>query len=286
MSANQASASVLYDAPGPRTRRRIRIASAVSLLVVAALVVLAVLQFGSHGQLAAAKWEPFTQWAIWRYLFKALWGTIQAAALTAVLGAAFGLVMALARLSRIKPVHWIAVCYIEIARTLPVLLMIYVTLFALPAYGINLPTIWKLVAPLTVANSAAFAEIFRAGILSLPRGQTEAALSLGMRHGQAMRLVVIPQAVRRVTPSLVSQLVSLLKDTSLGYVVSFTELLYSGQVLASFNHTLIQTFLVVTAIYLVCDLLLSALASRLQRGVRRRLPPRRKRTTPQPIPAT
>jgi glutamate transport system permease protein len=153
-----------------------------------------------------------------------------------------------------------------------VLLLIYVTLFGLPRYGIDLPLLWKLVLPLTVANSAAFAEIFRAGILGLPRGQDEAARSLGMTAAQSMRLVVLPQAVRLVTPSVVTQLVSLLKDTSLGYVVAFTELLYRAQVLASYNHLLVQTFLVVTAIYLVCNGLLSALAGRLRKTGGRRTP--------------
>jgi glutamate transport system permease protein len=263
-------ASVLYDAPGPRTRRRIAVASGISLLALVGLAALAVHQFAAHGQLGSAQWRPFAQWAIWRYLLEALWGTVRAALLTAVLGAAIGMVFALGRLSPVRPIRWLSAAYVEIARTLPVLLMIYVTLFALPRYGVNLPIIWKLVAPLTVANSAAFAEIFRAGILSLPRGQTEAALSVGMTRGQAMRIVVLPQAIRRVAPSTVSQLVGLLKDTSLGYVVSFSELLYRGQVLASFNHLLIQTFLVVTAMYLACNLILSALAHRLQRGMRRR----------------
>jgi glutamate transport system permease protein len=145
-------------------------------------------------------------------------------------------------------------------------------LFGLPQIGINLPTIWKLVVPLTIANSAVFAEIVRAGIASLARGQREAALSLGLRSGQAMRYVVLPQAFRNVTPSLVTQLVSLLKDTSLGYIVAYTELLYRGQVLASYLHLLIPTYVAVTVIYLVVNGSLSALASRLQRGPRRRRP--------------
>jgi glutamate transport system permease protein len=188
----------------------------------------------------------------------------------AVISAAAGILFALGRLSRVRPIHWLATGYIEIARALPVLLLIYVTLFGLPKYGINLPLLWKLVLPLSVANTAAFAEIFRAGILSLPKGQNEAARSLGMTGWQSMRLVVLPQAVRSVTPSVVSQLVSLLKDTSLGYVVAFTELLFRAQVLAAFNHLLVQTFLVVTAIYLVCNGLLSALARRLQSVTARR----------------
>jgi len=137
-------------------------------------------------------------------------------------------------------------------------------LFGLPQLGINFPLLWKLVIPLTIANAAAFAEIVRAGILGLPSGQAEAALSLGMSRGQATRYVVLPQAIRFASPSLVTQLVSLIKDTSLGYIVSFTELLYRGQVLSSFNHLLIQTFVVVTLIYLVFNGSLSTLASRLR----------------------
>jgi glutamate transport system permease protein len=258
--------TVLYDVPGPRTRRKIVVWSVISGLVLAGLVGLGLWQFAKHGQLDADRWAPFTQWPIWEYLLVGLLGTLEAAAYVAVLSAVAGVFLALGRLSHVRVMRWLATGYIEIARTLPVLLMIYVTLFALPGVGVNLPLLWKLVLPLTVANSAAFAEIFRAGILSLPRGQSEAALSLGLTRAQSMRFVELPQAVRHVTPSLVSQLVSLLKDTSLGYVVAFTELLYRAQVLSAYNHLLVQTFLVVTFIYLVCNGSLSFVAHRLRRS--------------------
>ncbi|MCU1524748.1 MAG: amino acid transporter permease [Microbacteriaceae bacterium] len=266
--------SYLYDSPGPRGRRRILIGSVISAAVLLAFVGLGVWQFADHGQLDADRWAPFLQWPIWQYLLVGLLGTLQAAAVTAVLSAPLGALFAIGRLSRVRPIRWLATAYIEIARTVPVLLLVYLMLFGLPHYGINVPTLWKLVIPLTVANSAVFAEIIRAGVLSLPRGQEEAALGLGMLRRQAMRYVVLPQALRSVTPSLVSQLVSLLKDTSLGYIVAFTELLYRGQVLSAFNHLLIQTFLVVTFIYLVCNGSLSAVASRLRtRTVRRGIRP-------------
>jgi glutamate transport system permease protein len=197
-------------------------------------------------------------------------GTLQAAALTVVLAAPLGALLAVGRLSQVRVVRWLATAFIEIARTVPVLLLIYLMLFGLPHYGINLPVLWKLVIPLTVANSAVFAEIIRAGVLSLPRGQEEAALGLGMLRRQALTYVVFPQALRSVTPSLVSQLVSVLKDTALGYIVAFTELLYRGQVLSAFNHLLIQTFLVVTLIYFVFNASLSAVASRLRARPSRR----------------
>lgn len=264
--------SYLYEKPGPRGRRNIRIGTAVSVLALGGGVALGLWQFGSHGQLDADKWLPFIDWAIWQYLLVGLGGTLTAAALVAALGSVFGVILAFGRLSKVHVIRWLSTGYIEVARTIPVLLLIYMMLFGLPQLGINFPTLWKLVIPLTIANAAVFAEIVRAGILSLPTGQGEAALSLGLRQGQTMRLVVLPQALRNVLPSLVSQLVSLIKDTSLGFIVAFTELLYRGQVLSSFNQLLIQTFLVVTLIYLVFNGSLTALASRLQKPGRRRSP--------------
>jgi len=254
----------LYDEPGPKTRRNIRIWSAVVILILVGLVVAGLLQFASKGQLDADRWTPFLSWPIWQYLLVGLWGTIQAAALVAVLGGVLGLFLALGRLSSVRPIRWISTAYIEVARTIPVLLLIYLMLFGLPQLGLNFPLIWKLVIPLTIANSAVFAEIIRAGILGLPRGQGEAGISLGLSRWQVSRFVILPQALRFATPSLVTQLVSLVKDTSLGYIVAFTELLYRGQVLSSFNHLLIQTFVVVTLIYLVFNGALSTLAARLR----------------------
>jgi glutamate transport system permease protein len=278
----QPETAYLYDEPGPRGRRRIRIASMVSVLVLAALVGLMLRQFASRGQLDADRWTPFLSWPIWEYLLVGLRGTLLAAAVVAVLGGALGVLLALGRLSPLRPLRWLCTGFIEVFRTLPVLLLIYLMLFGLPAYGINLPVLWKLVVPLTIANAAAFAEIVRAGVLSLPRGQTEAGYSLGMRRLQVMRAVVLPQALRAVTPSLVVQLVSLLKDTSLGYVVAFTELLYRAQVLSAYNRLLVQTFLVVTLVYLVVNGLLSALASRLKRRTTRTAAPIAPATPAQP----
>jgi glutamate transport system permease protein len=266
--------SYLYDVPGPRGRRRIVVGSWISAIVLFVIIGLGVWQFADHGQLDADRWTPFLSWPIWQYLLVGFTGTLEAAALTVVLAAPLGALLAVGRLSKLRGVRWLATGYIEIARTVPVLLLIYLMLFGLPHYGINLPVLWKLVIPLTVANSAVFAEITRAGVLSLPRGQEEAALGLGMLRRQALVYVVLPQALRSVTPSLVSQLVSVLKDTALGYIVAFTELLYRGQVLSAFNHLLIQTFLVVTFIYLVFNGSLSAVASRLRtRTVRRGIRP-------------
>ncbi|MCK2217294.1 amino acid ABC transporter permease [Actinomadura sp. ATCC 31491] len=254
------AATVLFDEPGPRARRRIRLATVLGALAAIALAALAVRQFAANGQLDAVRWQPYTTWPMWRYLLTGLWSTFQAAVVAAALSMALGVALALGRLS---PSPWVrrpAAGYVEVVRVIPALLLVYVVLFALPRYGLDLPLFWKLVVPLTVSNAAAYAEIFRAGINSVERGQMEAGLAVGLTRWRAMRLIVLPQAARRVLPSLVSQSVGLLKDTSLGFVVSYGELLYSGKVLAAYNTLLIQTYLVVALIYLVVNASLSKLA--------------------------
>jgi len=262
--------SFIYDQPGPRGRRNILIGSVLSVMAIAGVVALALWQFGSHGQLAPEVWAPFTQWAIWKYLLTGLVGTLEVAGIVAVLGSVIGVFLALGRLSHFRPTRWFCTAYIEAARTVPVLLLIYLMLFGLPQLGINVPVLWKLAIPLVFSNSAVFAEIVRAGIKSLPKGQSEAALSLGMSSWQTMFHVVLPQALRNIAPSLLSQFVSLLKDTTLGYIVAFTELLYRGQLLTSYLHQLIPTYIVITLIYLVVSGSLTAIASRLQRRPRRK----------------
>ncbi|RVX42917.1 glutamate transport system permease protein [Nonomuraea polychroma] len=256
--------TVLFDEPGPKARRRIRVATVLGTLAALALAALAVRQFAANGQLDAARWQPYATWPMWRYLLDGLWSTFLAAVVAAALSMAFGLLLALGRVSPRAWVRGPAATYVEVVRTIPALLLVYVVLFALPRYGLDLPLFWKLVVPLTVSNAAAYAEIFRAGINSIERGQTEAGLAVGLTRLQTMRLIVLPQAARRVLPSLVSQSVGLLKDTSLGFVVSYGELLYSGKVLAAYNGLLIQTYLVVALIYLVVNMSLSKLARTLE----------------------
>lgn len=262
--------SSIYDAPGPRTRRNIRIGSAISAVALAALIGLGLWQFSSHDQLNPHRWAPFTQWVVWQYLLTGLLGTLQSAGIVAVLASVIGTFLALGRLGRLRPVRWLSVAYIEVARTVPVLLLIYLMLFGLPQLGVNVPTLWKMAIPLTFTTSAVFAEIIRAGITSLPSGQGEAALSLGLSDAQAMRLVILPQALRNIAPSLLTQFVSLLKDTTLGYIVAYTDLLYRGQLLTSYINQLIPTYLVVASIYLVVSGSLTALATRLQKRTGRR----------------
>jgi glutamate transport system permease protein len=265
---------VLFDEPGPRGRRRIRIASGLAVLVVLALLILAIRQFGENGQLAASRWRPFVQVSYLRFLWQGLQGTLKAAAMSAVLAFPIGALLALLRLSRARIVRWAATGYIELFRSVPLLLLIYAFLLALPRYHLNLPIFWKLVIPIVMVSSASLAEVFRAGVLALDPGQGEAASAIGLRYWQSMRLVVLPQAIRLVLPTLVTQLVSLLKDSTLGYVVSYPELMRQGQSLTVYTHLLVQTFLIVAVIYVMLNFGLSQLAALVDRRLRRRRPAR------------
>jgi glutamate transport system permease protein len=265
MAREPAYSRVLFDEPGPRGRARIRLYTVLGLVVLAALVALALWQFARNGQLGRSRWLPFLQVSYLRFLGEGLVGTLVATAISAVLSFPLGVLFALGRLSRTRVLRWVATAYIELFRGVPLLLLIYAFLLALPRFGINLPLLWKLVVPIVLVNTAVLAEIFRAGVNAVDRGQSEAAAALGLRDGQAMRLVVLPQAVRLVIPSLVTQLVALLKDSTLGYVVSYPELMKQGNNLTVYTHLLVQTYLIVALIYVVANLALSRLATYLER---------------------
>lgn len=272
--------SVLTEELGPRGRRRVRVGTWLSMAALVALAVYAVLRFESRGELAAELWQPFLDWDNWRFLLTGLVNTVRAAITAMVLSIAVGFVMALGRLSRARPTRWLARSYVELFRSFPLLLMIFAAFFGLPALGFDVSRYVALVVALTVYNSAVLAEIFRAGVLSLDRGQTEAAQAIGLRHWPMMRLIILPQAVRRMIPAIVAQLATLTKDTSLGFVIGYEEFLRRGQ---SFAQTFplpeggfkpeneLQTYIMVAVVYFLVIYLLSRLARRLEVQQRRKL---------------
>ncbi|MGH9225910.1 MAG: amino acid ABC transporter permease [Acidimicrobiales bacterium] len=264
------TAPFLADALGPRGRRNTRIATAVSTLIIAGLIAVAISRLADKGQLDAAKWEPFTQWAVWRFLLRGLRTTVEAA-LAAMGGAmVIGALMALARLSRTRALRWLATFYVEFFRGVPLVLLIFFAAFGLPRYGLRWSLFAYLVLGLTIYNGAVLGEIFRAGILSLDRGQTEAAYSIGLGYWPTMLLVVIPQAARRMIPAIVSQLVTLLKDTSLGSAIALEEVLRRGRINGEFFQNPLQSLFVVASIYIVVNFTLSRIARRLEVRQRRR----------------
>jgi glutamate transport system permease protein len=187
-----------------------------------------------------------------------------------VLAFPLGALLALMRLSRRGPVRWLATGYIELFRSIPLLLLIYAFLLALPRYHVNLPIFWKLVVPIVMVSSAVIAEVFRAGVRALDRGQSEAAQAIGLRYWQTLRLVVLPQAIRLVLPTLIAQLVTLLKESTLGYAVSYPELMKQGDFLTARTHLLIQTYVIIAVIYVVINFLLGQLAGAVERRLGRR----------------
>jgi glutamate transport system permease protein len=266
------TASLLADALGPNARRRTAVASVVAGVALVALGVAALSRFAARGQLDADRWSYFFKPEVLHFLRDGLLTTLRLAAVSMLLALAAGFLLALARLSRTRPLRWSAAAWIELFRGLPLVLLILFAFLAFPRLGLRLSPFMAATIALALYNSAILAEIFRAGILSLDRGQREAALAVGLSEGQAMRAVILPQAVRRMVPALVSQLVTLLKDTSLATIVTVEELLRRFD-LAGAGATppaLLQAYLLAASVYITVCLALSRLARRLEIRQRRR----------------
>ena len=257
--------AAFVDEPGPRGQRRQRVATAVTAVVLVVVVIVAFRRLQSRGQLDGARWRIFSQRSVWDFYLRGFLQTLRAGAVGAVLAVTIGLVLAFGRLARSAPVRWVAIAYVEAFRAVPLVLLMFFALLGLPKLGLDLGPFWSVVVGLTAYNAAVFAEIFRAGILALPGGQTEAAHAIGLGYWQAMRLVIVPQAFRAMVPALASQLIVLLKDTSLGALVSYEELLRRAQITGEFSRSPLQALTVAAAFFAVVVFALNQLARRLGR---------------------
>jgi glutamate transport system permease protein len=267
-TATTEAPSVLYDAPGPRTKARYRLYGVMSVVVLAALLAYVLYRFWDTGQFSAKKWEIFQYKAVQEVLLTGLLNTLRAAAVAAVLAVLLGAVLAAARISDHAVVRGPATLFVEFFRAVPLLILIFFFYYATPELGLRVSTFWAVVLGLTLYNGSVLAEIFRAGLLAVPKGQREAAFALGMRKTQVVRLVLLPQAVRAMLPAIISQLVVLLKDTALGFLITYRELLNEARQLATapqFEFPTIPVALVVAAVYISMCLLLSWIATRLER---------------------
>ena len=264
------SATILADDLGPRGRRRVLVGSIIAGLLILGFLAVGVKRFNDNGQFAAEKWRPLTQWSVLKFYLGGLGNTLRAAATAMVIALAIGGLVALARLARIAPVRWLATLYVEFFRGMALYLLILFCWLGLPRLGLRLDVFWYLVMGLAVYNGAVLAEIFRAGILSLDRGQSDAAAALGLRYWQSMGLVIVPQAVRRMLPSIISQLVTLLKDTSLGVLIFYEELLRRARLSAEFFHNPVASVALVALVYIAVNSTLSQFATRLEARQRQR----------------
>jgi glutamate transport system permease protein len=248
--------NTLYDTPGPRIMRRHRIIGAAGTMGFAVLVAAVLWRLDVRGQFDATKWVPFTDPDILGGVAKAFSATVQAAVAAIVLALVIGTVLARSRLSARRFIQLPAVAIIEFFRATPVLL---------------------LVLALALFNGSVLAEIIRAGILAVPRGQIEAASAIGLRGAQITTLILLPQAIRTMLPAIISQCVVALKDTTLGFVIAYEELVRTGQLIYTGYHNILPTTFVISAIYVTMNVILSRIGVSLER---QRSRPRRGRRQP------
>ena len=253
---------------GDLTHKAQAITRVVSVGVAAALLVLIaaiVYRFQDAGQFAGRLWEFFAWKTTWVFLGKGLLGTLASAAAAAVIALVLGLVLLVGRLSRLRIVRWPAVAVIEFLRGVPTLLLIYVCFLVLPSLGIKLSAYWMLTLPVGLSTAAVVAEVYRAGVLAVPRGQTDAARALGLSKAQVFAYIVFPQAFRYIVPALVAQLVIVVKDTTFGYVVTYGELMQNAKVLIANYRSLVPVYLVVAVLYCLVNYAISRASQRLGR---------------------
>jgi glutamate transport system permease protein len=306
--------SVLYDVPGPRQRRITLIVSLVAgVVVLAGLYFLVYRPLDSKGQFSADLWGPlvdpsnenFTQ--VWERLGVGIRNTLRAAALAIVASLVVGSLLAVLRIQLkslakrrftgfATPASYLLrglslgltavtrIC-VEVFRGLPVVITIFFVARGLPEFGISLPSLWYLVLGLTIYNSVVLAEILRSGMEGLPNGQSEAASAIGLSSMQTTRMILLPQAYRIMLPALISQLVVVLKDTSLGFIISYEETLNIGKQIIGVLNNPIQVYTVIAVLFITVNYSLSKLAQYIQRRLARGRKTRNLPTNIAPEPA-
>jgi glutamate transport system permease protein len=265
--------SVLFDAPGPRARVRNHVITAITVVVTLLVLWVVYSKLAAKGQLAAAKWKPFLEANVWKnYILDGIWGTLIAAAVSIVLALVLGAALGMGRLSSNRLVRWPCAVFVEFFRAVPVLVAMLFAFGLFAAYDIfpgKQLALAGVVTGLTFYNGAVIAEIVRAGVNALPRGQSEASFALGLTWGQTMRSILLPQAVTAMLPVLVSQLVVVLKDTAIGYQITYLETVRQAtQVGAQFSN-FIPALIVVGVLMISLNFALSSFATWLEGRLRR-----------------
>ncbi|MEU0988305.1 amino acid ABC transporter permease [Streptomyces sp. NPDC005953] len=268
--------SVLYDAPGPRAKRRNVLYTIGFFVVLGAVSWWVLTTMADKNQLAAEKWSPFVKDSnVWTtFLLPGLWETVKAAGLAVVIALPLGAVLGIGRLSDHVWVRVPVGAVVEFFRAIPVLMLMLFSFSALAQFTdieSEIRPLYAVVTGLVLYNASVIAEVVRAGILSLPSGQTDAAKAIGMTKSQTMTFVLLPQAVTAMLPALVSQLVVIVKDTALGGVLlGLGELLFQARpIMANYGANTIATLVVISLIYIVLNFILTSIAGALERHARR-----------------
>ncbi|MCW1411246.1 amino acid ABC transporter permease [Rhizobium sp. 1AS11] len=256
----------LFDTPGPRAARRDRIITLGSTGLLLLLLIFALTVLSRNGKLEPELWMSLGNSELLALLASGLAATFKVAAVALVLSVLGGAVMAWGLLSKTVWCRAILSGWIEVFRGLPLLLLIFFIFLGGPVIGIEVSTFWSLVLGIVLYNSAVLAEIFRAGIQSLPKGQTEAALAIGLGDGETFRVILLPQAVRRMMPALISQMVVLIKETSLGFVIGYTEFLRDARTAVEYlgGEYSLPIYTLVAVVYISINCTLSFIARRIE----------------------
>lgn len=265
-------ATVLYDAPGPKAQRFNRILTGITLVVIVAILAWVGMKLADKGQFEAAKWSFFLDSTTWTtYVLPGLISTIVAAVVSIVFALVIGALLGVGRLSQQAPVRWVCGVIVEFFRSIPVLVLM---LFAYAVFAM-----WQIfpssylgfaavVFGLTMYNGSVIAETLRSGIESLPKGQREAAIALGLSHRQSMYTILLPQAVAAMLPAIISQMVIALKDSALGYMIGFVEVVRSGRQLGEYYGAMIPALALVATILILINFGLAKLAERIEYQLR------------------
>jgi glutamate transport system permease protein len=263
------AASVLFDEPGPQARARFRIYNVVFGVLVAGVLAFAIYKLNDSGQFESRIYERLSESGVQTEIWHGVQGTLKAAGIAIVTALAFGLLLAVARLSDHRWVRFPATAIVEFLRAVPLVLLI-LFLFGLMStrfsdWTFERTALTALVTGLTLYNGAVLCEVFRAGVNAVPRGQREAAYAIGMRKTQVMTIVLAPQAIRFMLPAIISQCVVVLKDTSLGFIVAYPELLHGAKTIATYVGSQLVTYALIALIYIAMNSVLSATAYWLER---------------------
>lgn len=256
--------SVLFDVPGPKARVRNVYLNIATLAVVLGIIGFIMFRFYESGQFTAQKWEIFTFPRVQETFLKAIGATLSAFAVAAVGSLLLGILLAFGRLSNTKwlslPCYW----FTEVFRAVPLLILMMIMYYGLPSAGVEgITPFIAVVVGLILYNGSVLAEVFRAGIESLPRGQREAGLSIGLTSGQVLRGILLPQAVRAMLPVIIAQLVVIMKDTALGFLITYNEILYYANFLGSqgqYGSPVVPALMIAALLYVGLCLILSGVA--------------------------
>ncbi len=259
------SASVLFDTPGPRGRRLTSIFNGVAIVLLLIFVAYILLVMQRQGQLEAEKWTALFTVRAWEYYFiPGIVSTLKAALISVLTSLVFGMVFGYMRLMTSRLARSVATVIVEFFRAVPVLIMMIFFWLFLGKFSVFSPQELPFIAVilgLTLYNGSVIAELLRSGVKQLPRGQGEAGLAIGLGPGQVLRTILMPQAMMTMLPSLVSQFVVILKDTALGYIISYPELLAAARRFGSGEGNILQTLLLAALLFVVINFALTSLAT-------------------------